>query len=162
MEFLKAVLGDELYNQVAEKLNGNDNIKLANLADGGYVGKDKFDKLKLENDELKKVDAATLQAENDQLKKDNDALKLGSKIDLALMSEQAVNVTAVKALLEMDKISLDGDKLVGFDEQITPLKESQKWAFVQPNVPGAGGNPAPPADGANEGTFADAIAEAIR
>jgi hypothetical protein len=43
MEFLKEALGDELYNQVAAKLKGNDKIKLANLADGGYVGKEKFD-----------------------------------------------------------------------------------------------------------------------
>jgi len=39
------VLGEELYNQVAAKLNGNDKIKLANLADGQYVGRDKFDAL---------------------------------------------------------------------------------------------------------------------
>jgi hypothetical protein len=40
---LKEALGEELYNQVTEKLKGNDKIKLANLADGGYVGKEKFD-----------------------------------------------------------------------------------------------------------------------
>lgn len=53
MEFLKAILGDELYNSVAEKINahnGNeankDNlIKIANLATGEYVGKGKYDAL---------------------------------------------------------------------------------------------------------------------
>lgn len=51
MEFLKEILGEELYKQFAEKINahnGNeankDNlIKLANLASGEYVGKLKYD-----------------------------------------------------------------------------------------------------------------------
>lgn len=50
MEFLKSVLGDELYNQFVEKVNaynGNEankdkQIKLANLTDGAYVSKDKY------------------------------------------------------------------------------------------------------------------------
>lgn len=53
MEFLKAILGEELYAQVAEKLNAhNDNeankdnqVKLGNLGSGEYVGKAKFDAL---------------------------------------------------------------------------------------------------------------------
>jgi hypothetical protein len=69
MEFLKDVLGEELYNQVAEKLKGNEKIKLANLAEGQYVDKKKFDEADTERkrlaDELKKVDVAGLQATND-------------------------------------------------------------------------------------------------
>lgn len=67
MEFLKAILGEELYNQFIAKINAyNDDeankdkqIKLANLTDGGYVSKDKY--LNLETDlsgkssELKKA-----------------------------------------------------------------------------------------------------------
>lgn len=53
MEFLKTILGEELYNQFAEKLNaynGNEEnkdkqIKLANLGSGEYVGKGKYDAL---------------------------------------------------------------------------------------------------------------------
>lgn len=53
MEFLKEVLGEELYNQVAEKINahnGNEEnkdkqIKIGNLESGEYVGKGKFDTL---------------------------------------------------------------------------------------------------------------------
>ena len=39
MEFLKKILGEELYAQVAAKLEGNDSVKLANLATGEYVSK---------------------------------------------------------------------------------------------------------------------------
>lgn len=50
LEFLKEILGEELFNQFIEKLNahnGNDankdkQIKLVNLTDGGYVSKDKY------------------------------------------------------------------------------------------------------------------------
>jgi hypothetical protein len=51
MDFLKEILGEELYAQVAEKINahnGNEankdkQIKIANLALGEYVGKGKYD-----------------------------------------------------------------------------------------------------------------------
>lgn len=53
MEFLKSVLGDELYSQFTEKLNAyngdesnRDNpIKIANLSTGEYVGKGKYEAL---------------------------------------------------------------------------------------------------------------------
>jgi hypothetical protein len=53
MDLLKTILGDELYNQVTEKINAHngdeankDNqFKLANLAKGEYVGKGKHDAL---------------------------------------------------------------------------------------------------------------------
>ena len=38
MEFLQPILGDELYDAVAQKLAGREDVKLANLAQGGYVG----------------------------------------------------------------------------------------------------------------------------
>lgn len=53
MEFLKEILGEELYKQLESKINehnGNEAnkdklIKIANLASGEYVGKGKFDGL---------------------------------------------------------------------------------------------------------------------
>lgn len=53
MEFLKAILGEELYKQVETALNTYNNneanknkqVKLANLASGEYVGKGKYDAL---------------------------------------------------------------------------------------------------------------------
>lgn len=53
MEFLKEILGEELYAQLAEKLNAyngdeankDKQIKLANLGSGEYVGKGKYDSL---------------------------------------------------------------------------------------------------------------------
>ena len=53
MEFLKEVLGEELFNKVASKINefnGDEankekKIKLANLETGEYVGKNKYSSL---------------------------------------------------------------------------------------------------------------------
>ena len=53
MEFLKEILGDDLYAQVAEKINaynGNEankdkQVKVGNLGTGEYVGKGKYDAL---------------------------------------------------------------------------------------------------------------------
>ena len=53
MEFLKEILGDELFNQFTEKVNawnGNESnkeklVKLANLSTGEYVSKGKYDAL---------------------------------------------------------------------------------------------------------------------
>lgn len=53
MEFLKAILGEELFKQFADKLNAyngdeankDKQIKLANLGGGEYVGKGKYDAL---------------------------------------------------------------------------------------------------------------------
>ncbi len=53
MDFLKEILGDDLFAQVAEKINahnGNEankdkQIKVANLGSGEYVGKGKYDAL---------------------------------------------------------------------------------------------------------------------
>ncbi|MGE5494607.1 MAG: phage scaffolding protein [Burkholderiales bacterium] len=164
MEFLKDVLGEELYNQVAEKLKGNDKIKLANLAEGQYVDKKKFDEAETERkrlaDELKKVDVAGLQATNEQLKKDVAALKLGAAIDAELYAAGAVNVTALKAVMDMSGIKEENGKYIGIKEAVAAAKTANPWGFPQTSVPGAGGNPVPPAAGTGtKGTFADAIKE---
>lgn len=73
------------------------------------------------------------------------AIKLNYALEARLAKEGAVNSKAVKALLDKSKISLDGDNLIGIDEQLKVLKEKEKWAFTQPtpDVPGVGGNPPP-------------------
>lgn len=77
MEFLRAILGDDLFSQVESKLNehnGNEankenQIKLGNLGTGEYVGKGKYDALQ----ELINGKDTELKSANDliaQLKKD--------------------------------------------------------------------------------------------
>lgn len=62
MEFLKELLGEELYKQVESKLKGNDNVKLANLKSGEYVDKGKFDAMETAK---KALDAQIIQRDAD-------------------------------------------------------------------------------------------------
>ena len=51
--------------------------------------------------------------------------KLESAIDTTLLGSNVINTRAVKALLDMDKIKLDGDVLIGINEQIEALKNAE-------------------------------------
>ena len=56
MDFLKAILGDDLYSQVESKVNAHNSdeankdkqIKIADLASGEYISKNKFTDLETE------------------------------------------------------------------------------------------------------------------
>lgn len=109
MEFLKEPLGDELYNQVAAKLKGNDKIKLANLADGGYVGKEKFDASETTITDLRKQladrdkDIATLKksaGDNEALTKQLGDLQIKYKTDTDVLQNK-ISQNALNAALDL-------------------------------------------------------------
>ena len=82
----------------------------------------------------------------DNSKAEIEKVRLESKIDLAINNAKAKNVKSVKANLDLDKIKLDGDKLLGFDDQIEALKKSDSYLFdidnpVNKGVENDGGNP---------------------
>lgn len=72
------------------------------------------------------------------------ALRKETAIELALKDEKAKNIKAVKALLDLEKVSLDGDNLIGLDEQLKGLKESDPYLFGEDKL--SGREPKPPAD----------------
>ncbi|MEC5422119.1 phage scaffolding protein [Virgibacillus sp. C22-A2] len=84
------------------------------------------------NEELQKQ-IKDLQAENENTKKENEEnlskARKDSKLDLALLNAKAKNPKAVKALLDAESIKLDGDKLLGLDEQLKALQESDSYLF---------------------------------
>lgn len=64
--------------------------------------------------------------------------KVDSALDAKLYEEKAKNITAVKALLPMDKITVseegnliikDGDKIEKFDDVFAPIKEKNDYMF---------------------------------
>lgn len=104
---------------------------------------------------LKKVDAEGLKAEIERLQGENKTakekfdsemakLKKNTAIDIFLSNQKAKNVKAVKALLDMEKVSIDGDNLIGIEEQLKTLKEAEPYLFgdAKPKV-GDGTNPPP-------------------
>ncbi|WP_419893277.1 phage scaffolding protein [Oceanobacillus kimchii] len=160
---LKELLGEELYNQVTEKAGDN---KIAVVSDGSYIPKEKFDSVNTEKndykqqladrdtqlDDLKKKAKGNdeLKEEIDRLKQENEDTKNQYEKDLqdktfnyelekALSAQQAKNPKAVKALLDKEAIKLDGDKLLGLEEQLTALKESDGYLFGEEQPAGLGG-----------------------
>lgn len=65
----------------------------------------------------------------DNSKAEIEKVRLESKIDLAISNAKARNVKSVKANLDLNKIKLNGDKLLGFDDQIEALKTSDAYLF---------------------------------
>ena len=164
MEFLKAILGEELYKQVESKINEfngtpdnkDKQVKLANLGEGGYVGKDKYASLetthnsKLEElkqanaliEELKKSSkdnedsqAKILNYENQvkQLQEDLDKVKVESAIKVALLEAKAQDVDYLTFKLNQEgtEFKLDENgKIKGLDEKITTLKTQDPNQFA--------------------------------
>ena len=77
-------------------------------------------------------DLTTLQTKYDA---DTSKIKLDSALDMALIGSKAKNIKAVKALLDPGIIKLDGDKLLGIDEQLTKLKTEVSYLFEEQTDP---------------------------
>lgn len=87
-------------------------------------------------DTIKKYDGkdpAKLESDLAALKNKYDtdisAAKLSSALDIALVGAKARDIKAVKPFLNTELIKLDGDKLLGFEEQLKNIKESKSFLF---------------------------------
>lgn len=142
-ELLKLGLTEEQANKVLEA--NTEQLK-------GFIPKSRFDEVnnskkqlekdlndrdtQLENLKNTNGDMEALKTTITQLQADNKAatekynaelaiLKLNNAVDTALLGANAVNIKAVKALLNMDSIKLDGETLLGINEQIENLKKAE-------------------------------------
>ena len=148
MEFLKDVFGDKAltFDELQQALKDNDKIKLANLASGEYVSKEKLmqeslkvknlnEQLETANKKLEGYDPDWKQtAENAKIKAQGeiDALKKDFAVDRELLQAGAKNLKAVKALLDLDTIKLDGEKIIGLKEQFEKIQQENDYLFNQP------------------------------
>jgi len=93
-------------------------------------------------EELKKVDAEGLQAKIEELQTANETTKteyeqklqqqaFEHRLENSLKDAGVRNVKAVKALLDTESIKLDGEALLGLDEQLKGLQESDPYLFAQ-------------------------------
>lgn len=146
MEFLKELLGEDLYNQVADKLKGHEkDVKLANLATGDYVSKQKYDDDLKERDtkiadlskKVQNFDGVDVKKLQDDVKewetKYNSDIKeerRNSAIKLAVAKAGARSEKALMGMLDMDSIKLGDDgKITGLDEQIAQIKKDDAFLF---------------------------------
>ena len=135
MNFLKEILGDELYSQFESKINeynGNEankdkQVKIGNLGTGEYVGKGKYDALQ----ELVNGKETELKSANDLIAE----LKKGTKGNEELqkkIGDYDVQVAALQAQLQETKINsalkvaLLSEKAVDVDYLTFKLNEKLK------------------------------------
>lgn len=153
--------------QIAEvmKENGKDIEKAKSTVDTTL--QEEINKRDKQLEELKKADkSAELQQKIEELQKENlsyDAkvkqIKKDALLDTTLIKSNVVNLKAVKALLDAEKISLDGENLIGINEQLEKLKETESWAF-KTNEPVTTGNILPKGGG-TEKTIDDMLSEQL-
>lgn len=135
MDFLKEILGEELFSQVKEKVdafNGNEDnkekqIKIANLGSGEYVGKGKYDALVASLDgqktELEKANGLIAELKKDT--KGNEELQgkiTGYESQVADLQKE-LQETKIKAAI---KVALLSEKAVDVDYLTFKLNEKLK------------------------------------
>lgn len=141
---LKELLGEELYNQVIAKVGDN---KIGVVSNGNWIPKDKFnalnDQLKTANStitDLKKsnTDNETLQTKvgeyetkvKDYEKKIQD-MQFNYALEGALKGANVRNIKAIKALLNLENVKLDGESIIGLKDQLEALKKSDSYLFAE-------------------------------
>lgn len=165
-DILKEKLPEELYTQVKEHLGDAKFL----LNDGSYIPKSRFDEVNTKKSALESqvnelTDSLTETKRNlensganqeivDKLKADLEASKSefeatlikkdkDFKVELALRKLNPKNDKAVKALFDLDKVSVDGDNLIGFDDQAKVIVEENPFLFNDKTPPPKGGSQAP-------------------
>ena len=135
MEFLKEILGEELFNQVKTKIdahNGDeahkDNlVKLANLAAGEHVGKGKYEALEqlFKGKETELTEANKLIEELKKGTKGNEALqgKISEYEGLNAKLQEELAETKLKSAI---KVALLSEKAVDVDYLTYKLNEKLK------------------------------------
>lgn len=170
-EFLKGLgLEDEAIDKIMAEHGKTVNTTKEELKTAQTESQSLKDQLKERDTQLEELSAQS--GNNEALKQQLEALKEANKqkaaeyeqklhkqtydytLDRALMSAKARNPLAVKALLDTEAIKLDGDKLLGLDDQLNKLRESDGYLFegdaeppkpngYQPGSGQRGNNPKP-------------------
>lgn len=168
MELLKQLLGD-LYTEDIAKAIGDKQLAIVN--DGSWLPRAKYNEKDAEAKELKrqlderdqqlkalegkaagheelKAALAAAQEANKQTAAEWEAktaqMRLDFAVEKALGEAKAKNAKAVRALLNMEQVKLDGEQLLGLQEQLDALTKSDAYLFGAPADIGSGTNPPSP------------------
>lgn len=172
LEWLKMILGDSYNEDVDKKVSAEIGKNFVTKTDFNAVNEEKKTLTEQVAERDKQIsglkdkggDAEALKAEIERLQGENKAAKekydsemkdfrKNALIDAELTKAGAVNVKAVKALLDLSKVDVDGEgKLTGFSDVLKPVQDAEKWAF--PNAGSAG-------DGADDGAGAGAASTGL-
>ncbi|MDU7948702.1 MAG: phage scaffolding protein [Clostridium sp.] len=164
MANLKAIIGEELFKQLPdEKQKEYEKKDLEDISDGAFIPKVRFDQVNEQAKEYKKQvgerdnqistlkeeykdvsglkDKVTkLEDDNKKQKEDYESklqeINFSNALDKALGEYKVKNSKLVKALLENEKLKVDGDSIIGLKEQMEAIKKENEFLFEK-EVPGA-------------------------
>lgn len=156
LEILKGIVSDETYAAL-EAETKDSKIRLGDLSTDKYVSADKYKDLEkqlgkvnsaltektTEYDTLKEKagDNAELKAEIERLKAENTNTVNSLKADYEKQLKRSTVINEIQNKyhpkdvndiiphIDMEKISVENDNIVGLTEQITPLTESKAYLF---------------------------------
>ena len=81
-------------------------------------------------------------------------IKYDAKLEIALNGANARNIKALRGLLDMDKITLGEDgNIAGLEEQLTTLRETDGYLFIEDKPAGLGGTKTTPRKSATKNPF---------
>lgn len=185
MANIKAIIGEELFKQLSpEKQKELEKQDLEDVSEGKYIPKDRFNSVneeakeykkkiaerdkqltdlqdKVKDNETLKSDLATLTAQN---KKDSDEYEAKLKkvafdyaIDNAIKGSNAKDAKLIRALLDESKIKIDGETILGLNDQLDSIKKEREYLFdIKPA--GTGGfKPGGTGGGRTEDSFASKL-----
>lgn len=116
------------FNDINEKLKTAEGEKEALLKDKENIEKE-YEKFKKGSISQEDYEAKKKEIEENS-KNELEAVKKDSKIEIALLNAGARNIKSVKANIDVEKVKLDGDKLIGLDDQLDALKKSDAYLFT--------------------------------
>lgn len=144
MEFLKKVLGEKLFGQVASAVNAyngkpenkDHQVKLANLSEGQYVDRGKYDRTVAEKKNLE-GQVKTLNGTIKTLKEDNvdneELQKTITELQTELKNQQFANINMTKTYALKEKLSKAG--VLDPDYLIYKAGGIEKFVFDKENHP---------------------------
>lgn len=155
LDFLKPHLSDDLFSQFSEAMSGAQGIILANVGDGSYIPKAKYDEdvnagksqittltSQLAAAQQAGANSQQLQAQVEKLTsdlaaRDKTIADIGkrSKVLERMRADGFRNPETAVRLFDLDKISEDQDgKMNGYDDQFAAIKKSDPYLLG--TVPG--------------------------
>ncbi len=148
LDWLKEVLGDAYSEDIDKKVSDRIGKGFVSRSDFNEVNEEKrtlkeqvserdkqIDGLKASSGDAEqlKTQIAKLQEDNKAAKEKYDTemteFKRNAMIDAELTKAGAVNVKAVKAILDMDGVDFKDGKLSGLDDKIKAAQKENAWAF---------------------------------
>lgn len=165
MANLKQIIGEELFKQLsAEKQKEFEKKDLEDISEGAYIPKVRFDQVNEQAKEYKKqvgerdkqisdlkneykdVDGLkekVTKLEEDNKKQKNDYetklsdITFNNALDKALGEYKVKNSKLVKALLDNEKLKVDGDIVIGLKEQMEAIQKDNDFLFEKAAPGGA-------------------------